>query len=30
MLGTGDIVVLYALWFTFSFALAAFVIKKNS
>lgn len=30
MLETGQIITLYALWFIFSFALAAFVLKKNS
>lgn len=30
MLETGDIVILYAVWFVFAFALAGFVLKKNS
>ncbi len=30
MLDTGQIIILYALWFIFSFALAVFVLKKNS
>ena len=30
MLETGQILTLYVLWFVFSFALAAFVLKKNS
>ena len=30
MLDTGEVYLLYALWFVFSFALAAFVLKKNS
>lgn len=30
MLETSDVTILYVLWFVFSFALAAFVLKKNS
>ncbi len=30
MLGNGEIIALYVLWFVFSFALAGFVLKKNS
>lgn len=30
MLETGEIIALYALWFVFAFALAGFVLKKNS
>ncbi len=30
MLETGQILVLYVLWFVFAFALAAFILKKNS
>ncbi len=30
MLGSGEIVTLYVLWFAFAFALAAVVLKKNS
>jgi hypothetical protein len=30
MIETNDVIALYALWFVFSLALAAFVLKKNS
>jgi hypothetical protein len=30
MLDTGQILVLYVLWFVFAFGLAAFILKKNS
>lgn len=30
MLESGQILTLYALWFVFAFALAAFILKKNS
>lgn len=30
MLETGQVLTLYVLWFVFAFALAAFVLKKNS
>ena len=30
MIETGDVLALYGLWFVFSLALAAFVLKKNS
>lgn len=30
MLQTGDVVILYVLWFPLAFALAAYVLKKNS
>jgi hypothetical protein len=30
MLDNGDVITLYALWFVFALALAAFVLKKNS
>jgi hypothetical protein len=30
MLETGQVLILYVLWFVFAFALAGFVLKKNS
>ncbi len=30
MLQTGQILTLYAIWFVCAFALAAFILKKNS
>lgn len=30
MLETGQVLILYVLWFIFALALAAFVLKKNS
>jgi len=30
MLGTGEVWLIYAIWFVFSLSLAVFVLKKNS
>lgn len=30
MLGTGDVLVLYVIWFVLAFGLAAILLKKNS
>ncbi len=30
MLKTGEVLILYLLWFIFAFGLAAFLLKKNS
>ncbi len=30
MVETGDVLTLYVIWFVFAFALAGFVLKKNS
>ncbi len=30
MLETGQVLLIYAIWFVFSLGLAAFILKKNS